>query len=85
MWLQFRLPAVEFQQFIASSGIPSDKILPGPSGANLALHYFDDWLPSPPGNFRYADTQIAPGRCVKGIFDFDDPQTIVVYFMWFTT
>ncbi len=85
MWLQFRLPAAELQRFIASSGIPSGKILPGSSEAGAALHDFDDWLPVPPGNFRYVEARIAPGRCVKGIFDFDDPETIVVYLMWFTT
>jgi hypothetical protein len=85
MWLQFRLPASEFQQFIASSPIPPTEIRNDPQRAALPLNYFREWLPTVPRNFKYAETQIAPGRCVKCIFDFDDPQTLVVYLMWFTT
>ena len=43
------------------------------------------WLPTAPKNYQYADTEIAPGRCVKCIFDFDDPQTATIYIMWFET
>ena len=85
MWLQFRLPSAQFQQFITSSPIPPAEVRRDAPGGGSALYYFRTWLPVAPKDFQYADTQIAPGRCVKCIFDFDDPQTTVIYLMWFTT
>jgi hypothetical protein len=85
MWLQFRLPAAQFQQFIKSSPIPQTEVRRDALMASSALGYFRAWLPAAPKNYQYADTQIAPGRCVKCIFDFDDPQTATVYIMWFET
>ena len=85
VWLQFRFPAAELSPFLAASTIPAEQVRPGPSGAESVLYYFQAWLPAAPRHFQYADTSIAPGRCVKCIFDLDDPQTTVVYLMWFTT
>ena len=85
MWLQFRLPASQFQQFIASSPIPPAEVRRDALMASSALGYFRAWLPTALKDYQYADTQIAPGRCVKCIFDFDDPQTTVIYLMWFAT
>ena len=85
VWLQFRLPAAELPQFLAASTIPAEQVRPGPSGAESALYYFQAWLPTAPKHFQYVDTAIAPGRCVKCIFDLYEPQPTVIYIMWFTT
>ena len=85
LWLQVRLPTTQFQQFISSSPIPPAGIRSGPDGSESTLGHFRTWLPTTPKSFKYADTQIAPGRHVKCIFDFDDPQTTVIYIMWFET
>lgn len=82
MWLQFRLPVAEFQQFISASSIPPALVRPGPTGSESALYYFLPWLPTAPKNFQYADAQIEAGRCVKCVFDFDDPRTATIYIMW---
>ncbi len=85
VWIQFRLPAAELTQFLAAASIPPAQVYPGPSGAEMTLYYFRAWLPAAPKHFQYADTAIAPGRCVKCIFDLDDSQITVIYLMWFTT
>lgn len=52
---------------------------------DATLLYFADWMPRRPGNFRFCQLQLPDARAMNCVFDFDDPQTTVVYLMWFET
>jgi hypothetical protein len=82
VWIQFRLPTAKVQQFIAAASIPAAQIRRGANGNSYTFSWFRGWLFTAPKNFEQAEANIAPGRFVKCIFDYDDPQSTMVYLMW---
>ena len=85
VWLQFRLPAAELSSFLAAVAISPEQLHPGSVGGEATLYYFRAWLPVAPRRFQYAEAWGAPGCAVKCVLDLDDPQTAMVYLMYFTT
>ena len=79
------LPAGALAAILAEAPFAGTK-QSGPSDfPDATLHYFADWMPRRPDHFQFCEPDLPNARAMKCVFDFDDPQTTMLYLMWFET
>jgi hypothetical protein len=82
MWLQVQMPFGELQPFLDNSPFAKTKLR---SNDPYCLSHFDQFIRSPPTNYRGGQQQLPNARVINIAIDESDDQYVIVYMQWHET